>query len=133
MGPDMNAVKYIVFCINKIIQNGNVYKNINKGRLPICYTQFISEEYKYKRWYELKPEEKRVFVQQFVYNYQKQYPESKTNLSLKELAVNKEIYKDAPSVFGIFYDDIWKNKRSGMDNYNKRFYHFSFKRLLVER
>ena len=81
----------------------------------------------------MKPEEKKVFIQRFVLNYQMQYPESKTNISLKELAVNREEYKDTPSVFGIFYDDIWKNKRYGTVDSNKRFHHACFKNLLVKR
>lgn len=131
----MNTIKYIRFCIDRLFSGGGIYKNLEGGKLPVCYKQFISEEYQYKRWYELQREEKKAFIKDFVHNYQQQYPDSKTNISLKELVRDKNEYRDSPCVFGIFYEDIWKIKRyeEFKSTRNKRFKHPSFQNLLVKR
>ncbi|CCD27258.1 Mlo1p NDAI_0K00670 [Naumovozyma dairenensis CBS 421] len=61
----------------------------------------------YKKWYELTLKEKHQFINSFVENYKLHYPSSKTNVSLKALALGIDEYQDSPSVFGIFYNDIW--------------------------
>lgn len=62
----------------------------------------------YKRWRDLSLAQKQEFVHRFVDNYSAQYPGSKTNVSLRGLALDMEQHNDAPSVFGLFYDDILK-------------------------
>ncbi|CAR21994.1 Mlo1p [Lachancea thermotolerans CBS 6340] len=61
----------------------------------------------YKKWVDLETSQRQQFIKGFVENYRKQYPGSKTNVSLKGLALGMEDHADAPTVFGIFYDDIW--------------------------
>ncbi|KAK5961827.1 Mlo1p PWA37_000707 [Arxiozyma heterogenica] len=129
----MNTVKYIVFCIKRLLIDTKLYKNRHRNKLPIRYSQFIVEKYEYKRWYELKGSEKEDFIQNFVKNYQKHYPKSKTNLSLKELSIDKKTFHDSPCVFGVFYDDIWKCRQYGSSNNNTRFQHPNFINLLIKR
>ncbi|CUS21462.1 LAQU0S03e03158g1_1 [Lachancea quebecensis] len=101
----------------------------------------------YKRWADLSTPQKQHFIKDFVENYRRQYPGSKTNVSLKGLALGMEEHADAPAVFGIFYDDIWGlckktkeslysgEKRTAQRNDIKqtgRYGHESFYDLLVE-
>ena len=129
----MNTVKFIVVCIKQLLTDAKLHKIKRYNNLPIGYSQFISKEYKYKRWYELKRYEKEDFIQNFVKNYQKHYPKSKTNISLRELSNDKKNFQDSPCMFGIFYDDIWKCRRYGRSNSNIRFQHSNFINLLVKR
>lgn len=107
----------------------------------------FSSTFRYKRWEELTTPEKQKFVKSFVENYKEQYPGSKTNVSLKGLALDMDEYNDAPSVFGIFYDDIWRvskakkeslyNGKQQMDRSqvikeHGRFAHETFHDLLIE-
>ncbi|AGO13662.1 AaceriAGL213Wp [[Ashbya] aceris (nom. inval.)] len=63
---------------------------------------------RYKQWRELSLGEQQRFARDFVENYRTQYPGSKTNVSLRGLTLNMEEHGDAPAVFGIFYNDIWR-------------------------
>lgn len=100
----------------------------------------------FRKWSNLSTYERQRFVTQFVNNYKEQYPGSKTNVSLKGLALDMEKFDDAPSVFGIFYNDIWElfhlrrnaiysekstDKKESQKKYG-RFGHSSFLDLLVE-
>ncbi|SCW01698.1 LAFE_0E05336g1_1 [Lachancea fermentati] len=69
----------------------------------------------YKRWRDLSLAQKQEFVHRFVDNYSAQYPGSKTNVSLRGLALDMEQHNDAPSVFGLFYDDILKLSEKSRD------------------
>lgn len=86
----------------------------------------------FKKWYELDMIEKQRFIKRFVDNYKVQYPSSKTNVSLKGLSVGMDEHHDSPSVFGIFYDDIWTivNKTGKSTG---RFGHNSFHKLLIKK
>lgn len=86
----------------------------------------------FKSWYELSVQEKQRFINGFVENYRIQYPGSKTNVSLKGLSNGMDEHRDSPSVFGIFYNDIWKNVNTANKNCH-RFKHPSFHRLLIPR
>ncbi|CAI4048811.1 hypothetical protein SKDZ_13G3780 [Saccharomyces kudriavzevii ZP591] len=94
----------------------------------------------YKKWHELDMLQKQEFIQRFVKNYRHQYPSSKTNVSLKGLSIGMDEHNDSPSVFGIFYNDIWKSFKSeqrepGNDGIRtgNRFSHPRFKQLLIQR
>lgn len=94
----------------------------------------------FKKWHELNMSQKQEFIQLFVKNYRHQYPSSKTNVSLKGLSIGMDEHNDSPSVFGIFYNDIWKsfkNEQLGTNNDNmksgSRFSHPSFKQLLIQK
>ncbi|CCK72134.1 Mlo1p KNAG_0J00510 [Huiozyma naganishii CBS 8797] len=88
----------------------------------------------YKRWYQLQLSEKQQFITRFVHNYKVQYPRSKTNVSLRELSHGMDQFQDSPSVFGIFYEDIWRRAlEQGGPRTGSRFDHPSFLKLLVER
>ncbi|AET38390.1 Mlo1p Ecym_2680 [Eremothecium cymbalariae DBVPG len=101
----------------------------------------------FKKWHDLTVPERQQFVNDFVENYKKQYPGSKTNVSLKGLALDMKGFGDAPAVFGIFYNDIWMLRKqkyemlyTNIDNSylrnnikeHGRFSHESFHDLLVE-
>ncbi|CAI4035721.1 hypothetical protein SMKI_13G3720 [Saccharomyces mikatae IFO 1815] len=94
----------------------------------------------FKKWHELSMSQKQEFIQRFVKNYKHQYPSSKTNVSLKGLCIGMDEHNDSPSVFGIFYNDIWKkfkNEQPGSKNDDtksgNRFSHPSFKHLLIQK
>ncbi|CEP62834.1 Mlo1p LALA0_S06e04896g [Lachancea lanzarotensis] len=101
----------------------------------------------FKKWSDLSLKQQQTFVKGFVDNYKKQYPGSKTNVSLQGLSIDMENHQDAPAVFGIFYNDVWDLcKKSKQNLYSKdvnalqrndikltgRYGHESFYDLLVE-
>ncbi|AAS54278.1 AGL213Wp [Eremothecium gossypii ATCC 10895] len=101
----------------------------------------------YKQWHELGLDEQQRFARDFVENYRAQYPGSKTNVSLRGLTLNMEEHGDAPAVFGIFYNDIWRLRQQreaalygagqrvpagSAVREHGRFAHESFHDLLVE-
>lgn len=86
----------------------------------------------YKRWYELSLAEKQFFVSTFRVIFRNRYPASGTNSTLHLLSRSAGDHHDSPSVFGIFYEDIWKvENRTGRDNH--RFSDQAFRSLLVRR
>lgn len=86
----------------------------------------------YKRWYELSPPEKQLFVSAFSVIFRSRYPASGTSSKLHVLSPPSVDHHDSPSVFGIFYEDIWKvENRTGRNNH--RFSDQSFRSLLVRR
>ena len=96
----------------------------------------------YKKWQELDMHQKQEFIQRFVKNYRHQYPSSKTNVSLKGLIIGMDEHNDSPSVFGIFYNDIWKSLKNEPENAGSglirtrsgnRFSHPSFRQLLIRK
>ncbi|CDO92440.1 unnamed protein product [Kluyveromyces dobzhanskii CBS 2104] len=107
----------------------------------------FNSTFNFRRWAELNTGEKQRFVTDFVENYKRQYPGSKTNVSLKGLAMDMEKHNDAPSVFGIFYNDIWEiskarkesiygsgkhiNRNDLIKDYG-RFGHETFHELLID-
>lgn len=81
----------------------------------------------FKRWYELETHEKRRFVNGFVALHREQYPVSRSNGSLEGLSTKiDEHHPDSPSVFSVFYNDIWGQRC-------RRFRNPSFQALLVRR
>ncbi|KAG0667888.1 hypothetical protein C6P45_005255 [Maudiozyma exigua] len=106
-----------------------------------CNSQMVSRHY--KRWSELNLPERQLFIKEFVKNYKKQFPKSRTNLSLKMLSLDMDKFEDSPAVFGIFYNDILKElaKEAGQtvvaelaaNREENRFVHHTFKRLLVRK
>lgn len=110
------------------------------------FSKRYNSSFRFKRWAELTTAEKQKFVTDFVENYKKQYPGSKTNVSLRGLVMDMERYNDAPSVFGIFYNDIWEitkarkeslyggkqiDRRNLIKDYG-RFGHETFHELLID-
>ncbi|CCE90223.1 Mlo1p TDEL_0B00940 [Torulaspora delbrueckii] len=87
----------------------------------------IACEGAFKRWYELEMHEKQRFVNGFVALYREQYPVSRSNGSLQGLSAKmNDHHRDSPSVFGIFYNDIWGRRC-------RRFQDPSFQSLLIPR
>lgn len=86
----------------------------------------------YKKWFELSKNEKDVFVTTFRDIYKNRYPASGTNSKLHTLLPKTQDPFDTPSLFGIFYDDIWKVVNRTNRN-NHRFSDQSFRGLLVRR
>lgn len=127
-----------------------IYADFTMYRSPLRITRLtrFQSTFPYKKWSGLSIREKQTFVTEFVENYRVQYPGSKTNVSLKGLSLDMEKFNDAPSVFGIFYNDIWQLLKKSKDalylNDTKkpiirndiketgRFSHESFYELLVE-
>ncbi|SCU97414.1 LADA_0H06172g1_1 [Lachancea dasiensis] len=118
-----------------------------RSPLAIKFGRRFQSDFTYKKWIHLSLPQKQDFVKGFVENYRKQYPGSKTNVSLRGLALDMEGHGDAPSVFGIFYDDVWelcKKSKEGLYSEERqalqrndikqtgRFGHESFYDLLVE-
>lgn len=111
------------------------------GLLIRCNSHVVSPHY--KRWSELDLPERQLFIKEFVKNYKKQFPKSRTNLSLKMLSLDMDKFEDSPAVFGIFYNDILKElaKEAGQsvvaeaaaNREENRFVHHSFKRLLIRK
>ncbi|QLG73555.1 hypothetical protein HG535_0F00650 [Zygotorulaspora mrakii] len=93
----------------------------------------------YKKWYELSLHEKQLFIRTFVDNYKRHYPGSKTNVSLRGLATGMDAHSDSPSVFGVFYNDIWgtvsrpPKAELATSNKRNRFNHPSFCTLLIKK
>ncbi|SMN22056.1 similar to Saccharomyces cerevisiae YMR252C Putative protein of unknown function [Maudiozyma saulgeensis] len=97
----------------------------------------------FKRWSELELPERQQFIKEFVKNYKKQFPKSRTNLSLKMLSLDMDKFEDSPAVFGIFYNDIYKElaKEAGQSaivqsiaaREENRFTHHTFKKLLIRK
>ncbi|SCV01747.1 LANO_0F13322g1_1 [Lachancea nothofagi CBS 11611] len=119
---------------------------LRRQGLGKCFIRFQSQ-FAFKKWADLNLSQKQEFVQGFVENYRKQYPGSKTNVSLKGLSIGMENHGDAPAVFGIFYDDVWglcKKSKEALYSQEEqivrrndikqtgRFGHESFYDLLVE-
>lgn len=104
-------------------------------------SQLVSPHY--KRWSELELPERQLFIKEFVKNYKKQFPKSRTNLSLKMLSLDMDKFEDSPAVFGIFYNDILKElaKEAGQsvvaqsvaNREENRFVHHTFKRLIIRK
>ncbi|CCF56680.1 hypothetical protein KAFR_0B03840 [Kazachstania africana CBS 2517] len=128
---------------NKLLDYTNIVRiplTTGKGFCRYYSKTNINNTSKYKRWFELTKTEKQSFIRAFVDNYKKQYPKSRTNLSLRELSNDMTKFDDSPSVFGIFYNDIWKEvtNTSKSDGSNKhaqgdsRFAHPTFKTLLID-
>ena len=68
-------MKYILFCIKKLSTESKVCKNTGNSKLSTSsYSQFIVEEYEYKRWYELKEYEKDDFHTNFCKELSKTLP-----------------------------------------------------------
>lgn len=86
---------------------------------------------KFRRWHELNLDEQHEFIHKFAENYKRQYPSSKTNVSIKGLMNDMEKYRDSPSVFGIFYNSICDYIDHGRDN--GRFSHESFHSIVNRR
>lgn len=119
----------------RITERKRVFQTCNSSMVPQnCWSP-------YKRWYELNLKEKQSFIHHFVNNYKTRYPGSKTNVSLKGLASGMDAHNDSPSVFGIFYNDIWRvvskcgSSENAKTNCKKgnRFNHDSFHRLLIRK
>ncbi|SCU83488.1 LAFA_0D03906g1_1 [Lachancea sp. 'fantastica'] len=117
------------------------------AKLLVRNTRRFQSGTAFKKWSDLSLNQQQNFVKGFVENYKKQYPGSKTNVSLQGLSIGMEAHGDAPAVFGIFYNDVWnlckKSKDSLYSNEAKalqrndikqtgRYGHESFYDLLVE-
>lgn len=101
-------------------------------RTPVADLRRAADPSPYKKWFELSTIEKDVFVSTFRDIYRNRYPASGTNSKLHMLLPRTHDPYDTPSLFGIFYDDIWKVvNRTNRDNH--RFSDQSFKSLLVRR
>ncbi|GAV55925.1 hypothetical protein ZYGR_0AZ00960 [Zygosaccharomyces rouxii] len=102
------------------------------ARLPATDLRRVTDPSPYKKWFELSKIEKDVFVSTFRDIYKNRYPASGTNSKLHTLLPRTHDPHDTPSLFGIFYDDIWKVvNRTNRDNH--RFSDESFRGLLVRR
>ncbi|CAB4252649.1 similar to Saccharomyces cerevisiae YMR252C Putative protein of unknown function [Maudiozyma barnettii] len=112
------------------------------NNISIRYNSTETKSY-YKSWAELELPERQQFIKEFVKNYKKQFPKSKTNLSLKMLSLDMDKFEDSPAVFGIFYNDIYKElaREAGQSiiaqsvaaREENRFIHSTFKRLLIRK
>ena len=81
----------------------------------------------FRSWRSLTLKQKQSFINKFTNNYKKLYPGSKTNVSFAALKMDMEEFNDAPSLFGIFYEDLRNGKMI-----KSRLSHESFNHLLIE-
>ncbi|SCU89159.1 LAME_0E02410g1_1 [Lachancea meyersii CBS 8951] len=118
-----------------------------RSRILFKQARRFQSDFPYKKWSDLSLYQQQDFVKGFVENYKKQYPGSKTNVSLKGLSIGMKDHADAPAVFGIFYNDVWNLCKKSKENLYSgakqalqrndikqtgRFGHESFYDLLVE-
>ncbi|QEU58237.1 hypothetical protein KDRO_A02520 [Kluyveromyces lactis] len=60
----------------------------------------------YKKWNELKKDDKQEFIKNFVLLYKEKHPCSKSNVMYRALASEMDEYDDTPYVFGVLYNEI---------------------------
>ena len=82
---------------------------------------------KIRPWASLPIKQKQGFINKYCQTYKTLYPGSKTNVSLQALKMDMIKFNDAPSLFGIFYEDLRLNKV-----HKSRLSHDDFWTLLVE-
>lgn len=107
---------------------------LRTARPPATDLVRASDPSPYKKWFELSSLEKDSFVYTFRDIYRMRYPASGTNSKLNSHSLLPRTHDphDTPSLFGFFYDDIWKVvNRTNRDNH--RFSDESFRGLLVRR
>lgn len=125
--PVLSSPRYQRYLASYSSQNRNTGVKKGDNDLNGNYKGFVKENPSiYKEWYELTTKEKQKFIKDFVKNYKTHYPGSRTNVSLKGLAMGMDEYEDSPSVFGIFYNDIWKLQESTAANEKNKKYETHF-------
>jgi hypothetical protein len=82
---------------------------------------------KIRPWASLPLKQKQGFINKYCQTYKTLYPGSKTNVSLQALKMDMTEFNDAPSLFGIFYEDLRKNTVT-----KSRLSHDKFWDLLIE-
>jgi hypothetical protein len=82
---------------------------------------------KIRPWASLSIKQKQGFINKYCQTYKTLYPGSKTNVSLQALKMDMIEFDDAPSLFGIFYEDLRFNRV-----YKSRLSHDNFWALLIE-
>ncbi|BAP71803.1 hypothetical protein KLMA_40288 [Kluyveromyces marxianus] len=91
-----------------MIWKRSIIGQLNTGRLAFSHIrQFhASSPALYKKWNELKKDDKQEFIKNFVSLYKEKHPCSKSNVMYRALASEMDEYNDTPYVFGVLYNEI---------------------------